>query len=481
MTSSSVGEDKLKAAVLGGSIAGLMAGLVLQKRDFEVTLYEQYPEYIRSIQWSVRQSFINYLFSVDETMAEDVLKLVSGMTNGFRYLSDRTLKYPNGAYKHLDRKDPPRRPDANDKLEESCDASLGAGAIGIVRAQELEACLLKHLSAKPNVTIRRPAAPKCVRSGEGYDVLIRDPKKPQEKIPYDLIVVCVGGGESSRVKLEFLEEGESRDEFPVKFNPLSRERAQVCGEVKLKRRGMITQYQHAKIDKDDQNLKNLPSGELLFSALLSTDNDDTTCWVIGDVSTKFLKTVKPLSPDEKNAQAKNECVEIAARTMLDTTKDVAKAGVTGALGQTVSMFVSQIKLSSAAYAGDNLILAGDAVGAAHWAVGGGMHIAGMWHQKRLEALVADLAPRSERQAALEKYSKDVIEDTMAWISRSMEYYYLSIPKDVVDAVFKDIMEDLKAGENIDDVPNEIQKRIIDAYFGPKYQTDPRKAGFDDKP
>jgi hypothetical protein len=62
----------------------------------------------------------------------------------------------------------------------------------------------------------------------------------------------------------------------------------------------------------------------------------------------------------------------------------------------------------------------------------------------------------------------------------MEYYYLSIPKDVVDDVFKDVMKDLKKNKSID-APDEMKKRIISVYFGSKYDMDPEAAGFDATP
>ena len=239
---------------------------------------------------------------------------------------------------------------------------------------------------------------------------------------------------------------------------------------------MVTQYQHAK--KDEKHLKNLPSGELLFSALLSTDELDTTCWVIGDVSTEFYNVVAGMPKGaEKNQLVEEECEEIAARTMLDTKENVDDAGVKGVLDGTVRMFISQAKMASVAYAGNNLVLAGDAVGAGHWAVGGGMHVAGMCHQKRLDALAADLLAGADRHVALKEYSDDALKDTEAWISMSMEFYYLSIPKEVVDAVFTDVMTDFEKDKNIN-APDEMKKRIISVYFGSKYDTDPVSAGFD---
>lgn len=482
-----VSEPPLRAAVIGGSIAGLMASLVLHHKGFKVVLYEQQPEYKRSIQWTVRQSFIDYVYSVDPKIAAHLftkLNLVSEVTNGYRFLSDKTLRFPDGAYLYKRRDglekggcvESPGHECA--KPDESCAASLEAVFVGIIRAKNLERELLKQLHDLEYIELHRKEAPKCVLRDDGRYALQDGRRAP---IDYDLIVVCVGAGKSSREELGFLANGKSREKFPIKLHPLSRPRGQVSGDVQEPRRGMVTAYQHAKIDKEGKLLPYLPSGELLYSTLVSTDEDETTCWVIGDVSTEFEKKFGKASRTEKDKLAKDECGKIAARTLLETDKSVLEAGIKGAvLGNTVRRFISQAKLSSAACAGDNLVLAGDAVGAGHWAVGGGMHVAGMCHQKRLEALATDVRNlraetdlrkrKAAQKESLKKYSDGVIEDTMAWISKSMEYYYLSIPKAVVEAVFTKVMMEFQANNRIN-VPNEIQKRIISAYFGETYDKD----------
>jgi 2-polyprenyl-6-methoxyphenol hydroxylase-like FAD-dependent oxidoreductase len=458
--------DPPTAAVLGGSIAGLMASLVLHYNGFEVIYYERQAQYIRSIQWTVRQSFIDYLSSFDKEIAGHVLKLVSPITNGYRFLSDTTLRYPDGAYKHRSRDYP--QPGDGVAPTECCGKSLEDKAVGIIRARQLETCLREQIRAKKIARLFDRDAPDLVDSGNRYALSAGVGQPPT---PYELIVVCEGAGSKTRGKAG------------IKSILLSRERAQVAGDVKLKRNGMVIQYQHAKIDKNDkndENLKNLPSGELLYSTLLSTDHDDTSCWVIGDVSTEFVTKVAGTAEgsDERNDLIKEECEKIATRTLLETDQAVKDAGVTGVFGETVRKFVSQAQISSAACAKDNLVLAGDAVGAGHWAVGGGMHVAGMCHQRRLQGLAAVFA-ETDRAGALKKYSDGVIEDTMAWISQSMEFYYLSIPKDVVEAVFKDVMKALKLDSSID-CPAEIQERIISLYFGPKTPTKSKDAGFTDR-
>lgn len=465
-------EHKPKAAIIGGSIAGLMSGLVLHDNNFDVVLYEKEEKYVRSIQWTVRQSFINYLYSVDNTIGEYLQSdLISSISNGYRYLSDKTQRYPKGAYMHL-RREASESPKSSELTQKSCADSLDDDSVGIVRAKELEAYLFQQLGRKSHTELLRPQkAPKCVRLADGRYALENGTEEPT---PYDLIVVCVGAGRSRSEIFKMID-----------YKPLGRERAQVSGDIKLERQGMVIQYQHAKVDKE--RLKNLPSGELLFSALLSRDDETTTCWVVGDVSTEFLDLYTKES-DAENANlmadlARTECGKIAARTMLETDEGVLEAGIDGVFSKTVNMFSSQAKLSTTAYAGSNLILAGDAVGAGHWAVGGGMHVAGMCHQKRLNTLASKwhyTKDQKDWQLALEEYSEGVLEDTKAWISRSMQYYYLSIPKEVVDAVYEEVLEAFKKDSTID-APNEMRERIVSVYFGPKSDTPAKDAGIANSP
>jgi 2-polyprenyl-6-methoxyphenol hydroxylase-like FAD-dependent oxidoreductase len=261
---------------------------------------------------------------------------------------------------------------------------------------------------------------------------------------------------------------------------------------------MVIQYQHAKTKG---GILNLPSGELLYSTLLSTDGDETTCWIVGDASSDFLKKVMAASdeadkamatmnPEEikktkteleesNNEMAKKELEKIAARTLIETDKHVIKAGSDGvAVDKPVSKFTLQAKISSAATAGNNVVLVGDAVGEGHPAVGGGMHVAGMCHQKRLQRLAMEWHTQENRKDALTAYDEGARYDTWEWIWRSIEFYYLSIPKDVVKAVLEDILKDPKYPSHIK-VPEAMEKKIISVYFGSRDAVDPERAGFED--
>ena len=492
--------SKPTAAVFGGSISGLMASLILNKKGFAVTLYERRTTYTRNIQWTCRQSFIDYLSSIDEEISKEFFKLVSPISNGSRFLSDKTLRYPDGAYAHRLRNRP--RPGNCVVSKECCKESLSVPAVGIVRTKKFEEFLLKMVEKQPGINAVDKPAPCCKRVDDNFDrfVLVED---GQEK-PCDLIVVCEGANSTTR------------EEVGIKSRSLSRSRKQVSGEVKLQRHGMIINYQHAKPDKDESK----PSVELLLSALLSTDikesesEEKTTCWIIGDVSSECAAQIDYLESQinkvgleietlareieeaatensklayqkskadaeaslltYKNAKADSEETEfrnIAARTMLDTDQNICGAGYTGVV-EKVTTFPLQARLSNRAYAGENLVLAGDAVGAGHWSVGGGMHVAGMCHQKRLDELATDLLNAPDNRlnwAQLEKYDQGVRADTIAWISLGIKDFYPSIPEDVLGAVFKRLVQETLEQEARDlsvdiNVPKLIKERVAAVYF-----------------
>jgi 2-polyprenyl-6-methoxyphenol hydroxylase-like FAD-dependent oxidoreductase len=275
----------------------------------------------------------------------------------------------------------------------------------------------------------------------------------QEK-PYDLIVVCEGAKSVTRKRVGI---------EPIE---LSRERKQISGEVKLERHGMIIQYQHAKHDEDKA------SAELLLSLLLSTDDTKTSCWVIGDVSSEGVAKINraALQSEETKAEAEEEEFrKIAARTMLDSDQNIKGAGFNGPVDvDEVGMFGIRARISPIAFAGANLVLAGDAVGEGHWSVGGGMHVAGMFHQRHLDKLAEEFlkapAPRKWRDA-LQNYSDGVLADTTTWISLGIKDYYLSIPKDVLRAVFKPLVKEaLEKKDKNFDVPRQIRERVAAVYF-----------------
>jgi 2-polyprenyl-6-methoxyphenol hydroxylase-like FAD-dependent oxidoreductase len=504
MSTPLVSEPPLTAAVLGGSISGLMASLLLSQKNFVVTLYEKRPDYNRNIQWSCRQIFIDYLSHINEAIAAEFVELVSPIENGFRRLSDKSLKFPNGAYSHAEMPGPKDR--TPDEQREACAEALRIPcekafrdypAVGIVRTQLFEAFLrekIEHLENK--VTIIYEEAPDCVPTDSGNRYVLVDDVTRKET-NYDLIVVCEGA------------KSKTREDVGIKSIPLSRVRKQISGDVKLPRHGMIIQYQHAK--KDKEHAKDKTSTEFMLSLVLSTNDTTASCWVIGDVSAERAKEIdeltskiekakgeiKRLASEIKKAKPGAESLElqnekarmeaeqlasekakdevedlefrkIAARAMLDTERNIERAEYKGVIGvEKVKSFGIQAKISNIAFAGNNLILAGDAVGEGHWSVGGGMHVAGMFHQRHLDKLAEVLCTRpapDKQLEALKTYSNGVLCDTKTWILLGIRDYYLSVPEDVLRREFEPLVDEvLKSGIDIG-VPKLLKDKVAAKYF-----------------
>jgi 2-polyprenyl-6-methoxyphenol hydroxylase-like FAD-dependent oxidoreductase len=367
MSTPSVAKPALTAAVLGGSIAGLMASLVLAKRGFTVRLYEPRQYYTRNIQWGCRQSFIDYLSSIDAAIAQDFVdRLASAITNGYRFLADKSSVYEHGSYIHTHRPDPRQGKWTGRDL--SGEKSLAEEIVCLVRAQELEKFLREKVAACDVSIIDEKAPDVSLDEANNMFALLED----GQKSIYDLIVVCEGASSPTRQAVG------------IKSMNLSRKVTQVSGEVYLKRHGMIIECLHAI--RHENKLRE----ELLLSLLISTDRH-TNCWVVGDVSSECLAEIATLGRRnaEKKEVIKSEFRKIAARTMLSAEQNIAEAGYQGAVRE-VELFTLQAKVSSVAFAGDNLVLAGDAVGVGHWSVGGGMHVAGVCHPKRLSDLATEL-------------------------------------------------------------------------------------------
>ena len=496
---------KPTAAVLGGSISGLMASLLLNKKGFTVTLYEKRPDYNRNIQWTCRQFFIDYLSHINEKIAEEFVSLVSPIENGFRRLSDKSLKFPNGAYSHTEMPGP-KQDRTPDEQRAACAEALRIPAeeafrkylpVGIVRTQLLEKFLREKIeSLKPKVHIIYDDAPHCELDDTGDEYTLVD-SVTGVKTSYDLIVVCEGAKSTTR------------EDVRIKSIPLSRMRKQVSGDVKQPRHGMIIQYQHAK--KDKQNEKDQTYTEFMLSLVLSTNDTKQSCWVIGDVSSERAAEIDELALKIKKAKGEIERLasairkakpgavrsglenekakiraeklaletakanveelefrKIAARTMLDTERNIERAGVKGAIGvKKVQSFGIQAKISNTAFAGRNLVLAGDAVGEGHWSVGGGMHVAGMFHQRHLDRLADVLITRpaqDKKLKALKTYSSGVLDDTKTWIMLGIRDYYLSVPEEILRREFEPLLDEvLKSGVDID-VPERLKEKVAAKYF-----------------
>jgi|GEM_PF-1601601 len=429
-----------RAAVLGGSISGLMSTLVLAKLGFKVALYEKRSEYNRKVQWGVRQSFINYLASIDNDIAKKFKSISSNICNDYRFLTDKCSLYKEGAYLHQQRNSPSDGAYVEQDL--SGKETLGEEIVCLVPAKDLEKLLFKEVNRLKAVTIYRKESPQVkYEDSTGAYSLIED----EGAASYDLIVVCEGAA------------SQTRDAVGISSMALSRPVAQVSGQADLKRYGMIIERLH-NIQHED-----VPKEGLLLSLLISTDRRKAS-WIVGDISSECLAKLNdnPDSSKEESIVAE-EFRRVAARTMFTAEAEIVEARYQGVV-QKLKRFDLQAKISNKAMAGNNLVLAGDAVGVGHWSVGGGMHVAGVCHISRLKVLASALKDSSDRQSALQKYNDGVLADTIAWISRGIKDYYLTVPRNALEAVFNKLIEELMKDNTID-FPKELKGRVASVFFG----------------
>ena len=422
------------AAVIGGSVSGLMASFVLSKHGFDVVLYEKRQTFNRNIQWGVRQSFIDYLACFDQEMAARFFSMASGIPNGYRFFADPSSFFEHGAYQHHKRSLP--REGACSKGDLSGEQTLDHEIVCLVPAKELETFLNSEVKRLKAATVRQEEAPVIQYSKADNSFHF-----PNES--HDLIVVSEGAS------------GKTRQAAGIESIDLSRTIMQVSGEVYIRRHGMIIEYLHA-VPQADRHRE-----ELLLSLLISTDKNKAS-WIIGDVSSACLSKLQAGSDDSQGI-IENEFRQIAARTMVNAEQNIVEAGYKGAVGQ-VTLFPLQARISRKAVAGCNLVLAGDAVGVGHWSVGGGVHVAAVCHSRRLEELAGSFSrDMKKRSVALQQYNDGVLKDTIAWISRGIKNYYLSIPGDVLEAVFDELIVEVMQNNAIN-FPEEFKKRVTAVYF-----------------
>jgi len=432
-----------RAAVLGGSIAGLMSTLVLLKQGLAVTLYEKRKEYNRNIQWTARQCFINYLACLNPSIAKKFMDISSAIPNGASFLADKCTFYKYGAYLHEERDLPFNG--ISKTQDWSAESTLNEKNVCLVPAKELEKLLYKEIEQLSGVTIYNNESPKIDYDKNSNTYSLNENGKI---VFYDLIVVCEGA--SSR----------TRNDANISSIALSRPVKQVSGEVKLRRNGMIVERLHAIKGKDKLR------EELLLSFLISTDKHKQESWIAGDVSDAFMTKLNRYSDFDSEPAKKlieEEFRRIAARTLLVPEQHIIEAGYQGVV-KDIKLFDLQAKISNKATAGNNLVLVGDAVGEGHWSVGGGMHVAAVCHTNRLQHLVISIKQNCyEKAAALKIYNDGVLEDTIQWISRGIKNYYLTIPEDVITNVFNKLIRQIKLDSRMD-FPEELKNQIISVYF-----------------
>lgn len=125
----------------------------------------------------------------------------------------------------------------------------------------------------------------------------------------------------------------------------------------------------------------------MLSGIIGTKNLGKT-WMVADINIPDISFVSRKKDDyvfDKQSVIINEFRRLIIEAMQLPLAEIASIPIEGAIeGSEVSIFTLQQNISEVAFAGNNVILIGDAVGNGHWSVGGGMQIGAICHVERLK-------------------------------------------------------------------------------------------------
>ena len=231
----------------------------------------------------------------------------------------------------------------------------------------------------------------------------------------DLIVIAEGAN------------SKTRDKLGIESVPTSLSKLQIAGVLYLDSGGKMIKHWRNE------------SGEVRLTGTMGTKNSGKT-WIVADIDHEKITpdqkyTFDPQILKNKKRELINKEFRRLAKDALDLSEHVIhNLNIEGAVeSQDIAPFHFQQKISNTATSGNNLILAGDSVGNNHWSVGGGMQIGAVSHNERLKVLIAKMkeihvSNTTAIQLALNKYSEEVLDDTMAWGKTAMPDCYPKIDK-----------------------------------------------------
>ncbi len=351
------------AVVSGQSIVGMLAAMVLAKSGYQVDCFEIRNEYTRNIQWAIRQSLVDELASIDENLADFFIKEVvrpiyKGSThvyaNGYRR---------NKIHDRLEQGDPSRLP-------LTCDEMMASSSVAIAEAKVFETFLKKYLQLLPNVHLHKGCFAECFAKWL--------------EIPH-LIVIAEGFSSKSRNALN------------IPLIPAAENKLQIAGKLGIDSGGIMLKHW-----RDE-------GGQIRLTGIMGRAESDST-WIVADVD-----PVKMKMQDDIDAEFRRLAAE-ALDLPIKTVEDLKISGPTD--DRPVALFLLKQAVCETATKGNNVILIGDAVGAGHWSVGGGMQIGSVCHIERLKTLLSDIEQGIPKTVALNRYSDAVIRDTKTWIEVS---------------------------------------------------------------
>lgn len=353
-------EFKEKHAIVSGqSIIGMLAAAVLAKSGYQVDCFEIRDEYTRSIQWAVRQSLVDELASIDEKLADSfITEVISPIYKGSTHV------YANGCRRNkrhdgLERGNPLRLPS-------TCDEMMATASVAIAEAKVFETFLKKYLQSLPNVHLHQG----CWIEGS--------------QIP-DLLVIAEGFNSKSRNVLN------------IPLIPAAEDKIQIAGTLGMNSGGIM--LKHWRNENDQIRLTGIIGG---------AESDST--WIVADIDPAKIEKQEDMDAEFRRLAA--EALDLP----METVEQLKISAPTG--NKSVTSFLLKQAICKIATNSENAILIGDAVGAGHWSVGGGMQTGSVCHIERLKTLLSDIELGMPKNTALNKYSDAVIQDTKTWIEIS---------------------------------------------------------------
>jgi 2-polyprenyl-6-methoxyphenol hydroxylase-like FAD-dependent oxidoreductase len=427
-----------RAVVSGASITGVVCALRLAKRGFSVDVYEKRPQYLRNIQWGARQSLIDTLAKIDQSLSaiftEDIAAPLPG---GSRFVAEVSSLYEHGAY--LNKKRPTPEPGNEDAETPTGIEMLEKKTVCAFSARKCEEFLSDYAKMVPLIKWHAGSCPQPVSDTVSHRYIISGSEPP------DLIVIAEGAN------------SESRRAVGINTFPVSRATRQVAGSVYMRRHGIMIKHLHAETSEEGEE-------EFLLSGLISAGHE-TTSWVVGDLSDKLSQGLDNAKSDtDRSELLKRAFTQMAARCTLSSEQNIEEAKFEGAIVEKdVEDFYLSSNFSETAIAGDNLVFVGDSVGNGHWSVGGGMQVGAVLHSSRVDMLAQSIVRGDDRNESLGKFNKTVREDTKAWLLEGISDFYIGVPKKLVDRSFENALH-AREGDKASDFLETMQKGILAGLF-----------------
>lgn len=429
--------------VSGQSVSGMVYAAIAAQAGYKVTVYEKRTKYQREIQWALRQAMADQLASIDRSMAGEFIDMIAkGLPNGSGLIST------NGEFRYkfnsaeFSPPDPRRVPETGRQM-------LEASSVGTVAAKQFELFLAEYTRRHPNITryhgiidvkanINTATGEHIIReyvfAGDGKKVRLKK-NDPNGKI----VLIAEGAGSNNRKKLG------------IKVLTTSPQRLQVAGIIHINRTGEIT-----------ESFTSGRAGTMVTSSMGTLNSGKR--WLVTDIYEGDITpnkkdfgtdTESPAYKEERQRLLELIYRKIAARNLripenvlLRKTNGKYNIKVTGAIeGKPLTTFSLAQKMSERGTSGSNVILMGDALGNAHWSVGGGVQTAAISHAERFKIFLLDLEKGINRAQALEKLNHGIVADTNAWGAKGFKFFLNGVPEDqAIKAYWKNFEEELKREE-----------------------------------